>query len=107
MLFCPKCTETLHIADRQGIEIDFCPICRGVWLDGGELEKIIERTIQTELRHAEQSRPEPERVYHEQKPRSKDKYHKYDKDKRGEYGKKYYKKYKKKHVLKEIFDLFD
>lgn len=41
---CPKCNVTLAIADRQGIEIDYCPECRGVWLDRGELDKIIERS---------------------------------------------------------------
>ena len=41
---CPNCNETLIMADRQGIEIDYCPACRGVWLDRGELDKIIERT---------------------------------------------------------------
>jgi Zn-finger nucleic acid-binding protein len=40
---CPKCSVPLSIADRQGVEIDFCPQCRGVWLDRGELDKIIER----------------------------------------------------------------
>jgi Zn-finger nucleic acid-binding protein len=40
---CPKCQSDLMISDRQGIEIDFCPQCRGVWLDRGELDKIIER----------------------------------------------------------------
>jgi Zn-finger nucleic acid-binding protein len=40
---CPKCQTELSISDRQGIEIDFCPQCRGVWLDRGELDKIIER----------------------------------------------------------------
>ena len=40
---CPRCQVTLSISDRQGIEIDFCPQCRGVWLDRGELDKIIER----------------------------------------------------------------
>jgi len=40
---CPKCNVTLTIADRQGVEIDFCPQCRGVWLDRGELDKIIDR----------------------------------------------------------------
>jgi Zn-finger nucleic acid-binding protein len=37
----------LRIADRQGIEIDYCPQCRGVWLDRGELDKIIERSHTT------------------------------------------------------------
>ena len=40
---CPRCQVALMISDRQGIEIDFCPQCRGVWLDRGELDKIIER----------------------------------------------------------------
>lgn len=42
---CPICVEEdLVMADRQGIEIDYCPKCRGVWLDRGELDKIIERS---------------------------------------------------------------
>jgi len=40
---CPVCDVTLVISSREGIEIDFCPQCRGVWLDRGELDKIIER----------------------------------------------------------------
>ena len=40
---CPHCTTTLVMSDRQGIEIDYCPDCRGVWLDRGELDKLIER----------------------------------------------------------------
>jgi len=42
---CPVCDVALSMSDRQGIEIDFCPECRGVWLDRGELDKIIERSI--------------------------------------------------------------
>ena len=42
---CPHCTETaLVMSDRQGVEIDYCPKCRGVWLDRGELDKLIERS---------------------------------------------------------------
>ena len=42
---CPCCTETaLVMSDRQGVEIDYCPQCRGVWLDRGELDKLIERS---------------------------------------------------------------
>ena len=44
---CPVCTETsLVMADRKGVEIDYCPDCRGVWLDRGELDKIIERSAE-------------------------------------------------------------
>ena len=42
---CPVCKETaLVMSERQGVEIDYCPACRGVWLDRGELDKIIERS---------------------------------------------------------------
>ncbi|MEN3110601.1 zf-TFIIB domain-containing protein [Uliginosibacterium paludis] len=41
---CPVCKDqTLTMSERNGIEIDYCPACRGVWLDRGELDKIIER----------------------------------------------------------------
>lgn len=41
---CPRCKIELAMADRQGVEIDYCPRCRGVWLDRGELDKIIDRS---------------------------------------------------------------
>jgi Zn-finger nucleic acid-binding protein len=42
---CPTCTDTaLVMSERQGVEIDYCPQCRGVWLDRGELDKLIERS---------------------------------------------------------------
>lgn len=41
---CPTCRVNLTMSERQGIEIDYCPQCRGVWLDRGELDKIIERS---------------------------------------------------------------
>lgn len=40
---CPHCRIPLAMSERHGIEIDYCPQCRGVWLDRGELDKIIER----------------------------------------------------------------
>lgn len=40
---CPHCAVALVMSERQGIEIDYCPQCRGIWLDRGELDKIIER----------------------------------------------------------------
>ena len=41
---CPKCSGQLQIGERKNIEIDYCPSCRGIWLDAGELDKIIERS---------------------------------------------------------------
>ena len=49
MLLCPACMVELHIAERQNVEIDYCPQCRGVWLDRGELDKIIERSATAPL----------------------------------------------------------
>ncbi|MCA0419834.1 MAG: zf-TFIIB domain-containing protein [Proteobacteria bacterium] len=43
-MLCPTCQVNLVMSERQGIEIDYCPQCRGVWLDRGELDKIIERS---------------------------------------------------------------
>ena len=41
---CPTCTDTpLVMAERQGVEIDYCPACRGIWLDRGELDKLLDR----------------------------------------------------------------
>ena len=41
---CPSCPDaTLVMSDRQGVEIDYCPTCRGIWLDRGELDKLLDR----------------------------------------------------------------
>ncbi len=44
---CPNCNVNLSLTDRNNVEIDYCPECRGVWLDRGELDKIIERSSQS------------------------------------------------------------
>ncbi len=46
---CPICNVNLLMSEKQGIEIDYCPKCRGIWLDRGELEKIIERSTTADL----------------------------------------------------------
>ena len=50
---CPNDDSTLTMSERSGIEIDYCPECRGVWLDRGELDKLIERSAE----HAPQPAP--------------------------------------------------
>lgn len=42
---CPTCNADLVMSERQGVEIDYCPQCRGVWLDRGELDKIIDKSM--------------------------------------------------------------
>ena len=53
---CPTCNVTLLLAEKQGVEIDYCPQCRGIWLDRGELEKIIEKSNQYETTRYPESR---------------------------------------------------
>lgn len=45
---CPSCNTALTMSERSGIEIDYCPQCRGIWLDRGELDKIIEKSSSAE-----------------------------------------------------------
>ncbi len=48
---CPACETELRMTERQGVEIDYCPTCRGVWLDRGELDKLIERSSRQHRSH--------------------------------------------------------
>ena len=49
-MLCPTCDNVnLAMTDRQGIEIDYCPKCRGIWLDRGELDRLIERAEQASV----------------------------------------------------------
>jgi len=56
---CPVCKVPLVMSDRQGVEIDYCPQCRGVWLDRGELDKIIERSAAHDAGPAPQPQAPP------------------------------------------------
>lgn len=58
-LLCPSCRVPLVMTDRKNVEIDYCPKCRGVWLDRGELDKIIERSLREVVPAAAQTGPEP------------------------------------------------
>jgi Zn-finger nucleic acid-binding protein len=102
---CPVCQTELQIAVRAGIEIDYCPTCRGVWLDRGELDKIIERHIQ-EMQSLTRGAsppyaPEPSPPRHAPRPQPR-----YEDD-------PYYdphherKRRKKRDWLEELFDIFD
>ena len=66
-MLCPVCQHVqLVMADRQGIEIDYCPQCRGVWLDRGELDKIIERSQGLGAAPPRQAAPPPQQSYQQQ-----------------------------------------
>ena len=44
LLLCPNCNVSMQNVARSGVELDMCPSCRGVWLDRGEIDKIVERS---------------------------------------------------------------
>lgn len=101
---CPVCKNvTLVMSERQGIEIDYCPNCRGVWLDRGELDKIIERSaaLPPSAAHAAapQSRaPDPGRAAPDPRfPQQGG----YGQDRHGHYP---HKKKKREGFLGELFD---
>jgi uncharacterized protein len=105
---CPVCKEPdLLMTERQQIEIDYCPNCRGVWLDRGELDRLLEKTqaevpvtaaSQPPVQEARQSSYNQDAYY--QQKYSHDKYYrKHDDD---HY--KHQKHYKRKSLLSEIFD---
>jgi len=103
---CPVCRDVkLAMTDRQGIEIDYCPQCRGVWLDRGELDKLIERAS------AESAPPAPSRAApppppppppHD--PRGYGEQHRPDHYRSDSYKSDHYKHKKKKNLLGELFD---
>ena len=98
---CPVCTdENLLMTDRQGVEIDYCPKCRGVWLDRGELDKIIERATPAPAQAPKYNQaPEQPRM----PPHSKDHYKDHHKDHYKHSGGYGYPK-KKSSLLGELFD---
>ncbi|MBK8955236.1 MAG: zf-TFIIB domain-containing protein [Saprospiraceae bacterium] len=87
---CPTCNVNLMMTDRNGVEIDYCPDCRGVWLDRGELDKIIERTLQAESGHKTQQPQRPHDPYYDKR---------HDDDKHYDYKRK-----KKDSFLGDLFD---
>jgi Zn-finger nucleic acid-binding protein len=91
-MYCPVCREVaLVMADRQGIEVDYCPQCRGVWLDRGELDKIIERVALAQGGTTRQ--PSQEREY---RPPEYREHRDHDDD--------YRRKKKRRHMLDDLFD---
>ena len=91
---CPLDGSELAMSERHGIEIDYCPKCRGVWLDRGELDKIIERATPDEP-VARQAAGEPDRSRERDRDRER-------RDDDRKYGERPYRK--RKSLLDDIFD---
>lgn len=123
-MYCPNpsCQEStdrprLAISERAGIEIDYCPQCRGVWLDRGELDKLIERAqAEAAPEPSVQITPPPQQQdyrnqqhqahyqqgHYQQERHHKDAHYKDDQYKNQGYG--HHGKHRKKSLLSEIFD---
>lgn len=99
---CPVCTGIdLKISERQGVEIDYCPECRGVWLDRGELDKIIERS---ETQAPAYTQPPPQtQLQYQQPAHYQQQYGKQHNDDGHGYGHNNG-HYKKKSWISELFD---
>jgi uncharacterized protein len=91
---CPVDGSELRITERQGIEIDYCPQCRGIWLDRGELDKVLERSAQPAYRD-ERERSAP--------PQYRDERDRYDDD-RSYRGAEYGRKSKRRSFLEDLLD---
>ncbi|HKX73428.1 MAG TPA: zf-TFIIB domain-containing protein [Candidatus Saccharimonadales bacterium] len=95
---CPNDNTTLQMTTREGIEIDYCPQCRGVWLDRGELDKIIDRSVvPAQQDHSQQPRQhdQPREGYREER--------RDDDDYRGDHN-NHQKHHKKEGFLGDLFD---
>ena len=96
---CPTDGAVLVMSERNGIEIDYCPECRGVWLDRGELDKIIERS-ESMQQPAAPAAQAPAPAYDRYEDRRDDRRdHHYAPQQQG-----HYKKRKKESWLSELFD---
>jgi uncharacterized protein len=72
-MLCPACkTVNLAMTDRQGIEIDYCPSCRGIWLDRGELDRLIEKSDQAASRTPPPVHATPAHARHDDHRRGRD-----------------------------------
>lgn len=103
---CPIDGADLMMSERHGVEIDYCPKCRGVWLDRGELDKIIDKAtadVPPVVQPEPEPRPSAEPVREYREPcREPPRYD--DRDRRDYDDRRYYKSKKRKSILSEIFD---
>ena len=99
-LQCPSCKVDLVMTERKDVEIDYCPKCRGVWLDRGELDKIIEKSAAQELHQRGPAQPQqqPSHQSHRERGEYGERGEHGERGERGGYG------YRRKSWLSEIFD---
>jgi Zn-finger nucleic acid-binding protein len=92
------------MSDREGVEIDYCPQCRGVWLDRGELDKIIERSAAYEQQY---TRPAPAESKHRDYRDTSYSDYDYDDDHHRHPDRSYPPGKRKRSFLGDMFDIFD
>ena len=102
MMNCPICNIELKLSERSGVEIEYCSQCRGVWLDRGELDKIIEKNSSQQAYYGESNNRG-----HYEEPRNHHDYDTHGHNSYNQYGgnnQNYKHKHKKKSFLEDIFD---
>ena len=107
LLLCPNCNVSMQNVNRSGVELDMCPSCRGIWLDRGELEKILGEARQEAggLQQDVQRFDREVQDFH-RNPDDWKRRHAYDEaQKRHRYDDDYH--YRKKKKRLDIFDIFD
>ena len=101
---CPVDGTELRITDRQGIEIDYCPQCRGIWLDRGELDKVLERSARSPYADDSDRPRDMDRPPRDRDDRSSDRDRDYDRDRDRDYDRGYGKKSKRRSLLEDLLD---
>lgn len=134
-MLCPECNIVMRMTTRQGVEIDYCPNCRGIWLDKGELDKLMERAVEERTGSSSyMATPQSPAAHHRRKrdyydetpyedhshynPSQRDKKRKkkqryddydpdYDRERRRRRKKQKHWKRRSKDLIEDIFDIFD
>ncbi|MBF0142048.1 MAG: zf-TFIIB domain-containing protein [Magnetococcales bacterium] len=123
LLVCPNCAVGMVVVQRSGIELDACPQCRGVWLDRGELEKLLQPVREAtsrapaggeaspEHRHTETRAPSPQESWSSPRPdHFGERPHRHNRDldqRQDAYSGSAYKKKRPESVLESLLDIFD
>ncbi|MBF8271780.1 MAG: hypothetical protein HW380_885 [Magnetococcales bacterium] len=108
LLVCPNCNVGMLVVQRSGIELDTCPQCRGVWLDRGELEKLLQ-PIRNEMQNQESSggfpKDAPPAAYRQNAPQTRHHDHSHESSQHYSHGKDKHRR--RESPFEALFDIFD
>ncbi len=115
LLMCPNCQSGMKEINREGVQIDMCPQCHGVWLDRGELQKLMDAVREDSAPAPQQQAPQQsyapppqqQQQHYQQQPYPQQRHYKHDDD--DDYHRRHHGHhgYRKKSKMESIFDIFD